>query len=110
MALRRSRQRNRNDSRLKRGEERQDVLEVLWCQDDRTITDSRRRLEFRSQIPGALIDLSPGERVRDAFGVLLVVDEGEGNVVGLQTRAFSQDSRDSRPNQFETPSCNRPWP
>lgn len=92
----RHRQRNGDHPRLHGPEERDHIFETLWREDGGALA----RLTETGQLVGdhtrALVDLRPGQRLGVTRRVNVVVQIGEGGVIGLLLRAGLKGSRDRR--------------
>ena len=99
-ATQRNRKRNRDMSRLQCAEKRDDVVKPLWCQYDRAVTRRPAMFELPCNVQCSPIHLRPRQAFGNAVPFLLVVNKRERRVIGLQTGALAQHSRNGRLNHL----------
>ena len=87
-----SRKRDCDKAGLQRAEECGDVVKPLWCQYQRSVTGGCATAELVCNIQSSPIDLRPGEVFGYSGPILVVIDERECRVIGLQAGALAQHS------------------
>ena len=92
-ATQRDRKRNRNEPGLQCAQKRDDVVQSLRRQYHRAITGRPAKSELACNVQRSPIQLRPRQAFGNAGPVLLVINERECRVIGLQTGTLAQQGR-----------------